>query len=52
MAHKKPDKKNEEQVLTPGGMRPKSSVHHVKPGQMVTGAGTIVGKNKGKRRGS
>jgi hypothetical protein len=27
--------KDEEEVLTPGGMRPKSAVHHVEPGQMV-----------------
>jgi hypothetical protein len=33
---------DEEQVLTPGGMRPKSAVHQVEPGQMVTGAGNII----------
>src|SRR5437899_3025126 len=32
----------EEHVLTPGGMRPKSVVHHVKPGEMVMGPGTVV----------
>lgn len=37
-----PKKEAEEKVLTPGGMRPKSAVQHVKPGQVVTGAGKIV----------
>ncbi|HUK41364.1 MAG TPA: hypothetical protein VLX11_09980, partial [Candidatus Acidoferrales bacterium] len=38
-----PTKKNEEQVLTPGGRRSKSLVHHVAPGQTVTGTGEIIG---------
>jgi hypothetical protein len=37
-----PTNDNEEQVLTPGGMRPKHVVHHVQPGQMVTGAGEVI----------
>jgi hypothetical protein len=37
---------DDEQVLTPGGMRPKSEVHHVEPGQTVTGAGTIAGSGE------
>ena len=39
---KKDDKsrESEEQVLTPGGMRPRSAVRHVKPGEVVEGAGT------------
>jgi hypothetical protein len=36
-------RKDDETVLTPGGMRPKSAVHHVEPGHMVTGEGKIVG---------
>ncbi|WP_427891751.1 hypothetical protein ACQHIV_03990 [Kribbella sp. GL6] len=32
----------EEQVLTPGGMRPRSAVHEVRPDQMVTGEGEVV----------
>jgi hypothetical protein len=41
---KKDDKaaKADEQVLAPGGMRSRSSVRHVKPGEMVTGAGEIT----------
>ncbi len=35
-------RENDEDVLTPGGMRPKSAVHHVAPGQAVTGAGEVV----------
>src|SRR6516225_4066200 len=39
---KKDDKsrESEEQVLTPGGMRPRSAVRHVKPGEVVEGTGT------------
>jgi hypothetical protein len=33
---------DEDQVLTPGGMKPKSAVHHVEPGEMVTGSGAVV----------
>lgn len=33
------NRENEEKVLTPGGMRPKSVVHHVEPGQVVVGGG-------------
>ena len=31
-----------DEVLTPGGKRPRSSVRQVKPGEMVTGEGTIA----------
>ena len=32
----------DEEALTPGGMRPASAVRHVKQGKMVTGSGKIV----------
>ena len=38
-----PTKKEDEQVLTPGGMRPKSAVQKVEPGQIVTGSGKMAG---------
>jgi len=34
--------KADDQVLTPGGMRPRSAVRHVAPGQKVTGGGEIL----------
>ncbi|MGA7205689.1 MAG: hypothetical protein WBX27_13770 [Specibacter sp.] len=34
--------KEKDEVLTPGGMRPREQVHHVMPGQTVTGSGTIT----------
>jgi hypothetical protein len=37
-----PTKEEEDKVLTPGGMRPKSAVHHVKPGEVVAGSGKVV----------
>src|ERR1700712_3231428 len=38
--------KSEKQVLTPGGMKPESAVHHVAPGEAVTGEGKIVKNEK------
>lgn len=34
--------KDQDQVLTPGGMRPPENVHHVRSGQAVTGSGAIT----------
>ena len=34
--------KDKKQVLTPGGMRPESVVHHVQPGQIVKVTETAV----------
>lgn len=42
---------NEELVLTPGGLRPKSKVHFVEPGHHISGEGgrlTIVHTDSGK----
>jgi len=36
------DERDEDEVLTPGGMRPQSSVHHVGTGKMVVGGGRIA----------
>src|SRR5437016_3270931 len=37
-----PTADEEEDVLTPGGMRPASQVHHVGPEEMVTGEGKVA----------
>src|SRR5207253_8646780 len=34
--------RDDTQVLTPGGMRPKTMVHHVPPGSAVTGEDAVV----------